>query len=103
MTAISNQCPCAQRLRIEFVEDPAEPGAPADKENVVCFFCDRVLRAWDGKPQRPSYDDELAPGEDGQIIAARARAGLVRGRPIDNAPPREPKPPPPGASDPGRP
>jgi len=94
MTALTNQCPCARKMRIAEVPDPSDPPPyPADT-NTVCIFCERVLRntVAGNRPDHASFQDELAPGEEGLIIAARARAGLVRGRPIDNPPVRQPEP-----------
>ena len=94
MTALTNQCPCAQKLKLPEVVDPTDPPPYAAGTNTVCIFCERVLHntVAGNRPDHASWDDEVAPGEVGLIIAARARAGLVRGRPIDNPPVREPKP-----------
>ncbi len=93
MTALVGDCACFLKLRnSDFFTDPVE--TPAANENTVCIFCGRVLRTnATAATRRASFSDEtLAPGEQGRITAARARAGLIRGRPFDNAPPIDPYP-----------
>jgi hypothetical protein len=93
MTALVGDCPCFLKTRNpNTFTDPVE--TPGPTENTVCVFCGRVMRTNAGSiPRRASFDDEtLAPGEQGRITAARARAGLIRGRPFDNAPPINPRP-----------
>ena len=94
MTALTNQCPCALKRRIAEVPDPSDPPPYAAGTNTVCIFCDRVLHntVAGNRPDHAAFEDEVHPGEQGLIIAARARAGDVRGRPIDNPPVRNPKP-----------
>lgn len=105
MTFLVNNCPCAQRVRIPFREDPGNPGRPANDTNVVCQFCDRVLRVeGNNRPQRTSFDDEVPPNERGQIRAAQARAAAVRRKAIRPPPgPRPRRGGPPGGGPPGRP
>ncbi len=91
--AITSNCPCLQRMRVAppFVDSAAT--VPADG-NAMCFFCARLLRTnASALPRRASFTDEEGP--PGLLVAARARAGLIRGRPFSNAPPRDPKPRPP--------
>ena len=97
MTALVGDCPCALKLNSPAFTDPTE--TPGPNENTVCVYCGRAMRTnASNVPRRPSWDDETsAPGEHGRITAARARAGLVTGRPFDNAPPREPRARPPWA------
>lgn len=93
MTALVGDCPCYLKINqpVRFT-DPVQ--TPGPFENTVCVFCGRVLRTnLATKPRRASFSDETAaPGEQGRITAARARAGLIRGRPFDNAPPIDPRP-----------
>ncbi|NIV46835.1 MAG: hypothetical protein GWN46_08510 [Gammaproteobacteria bacterium] len=99
MTAITAECLCVQRsgLPVVFTDNVETPGP---NENVVCYHCGRVLRTnASSAAKRPSWLDESfdIPGEQGRIAAARARAGLVRGRPFDRSPPIDPRPRPPWA------
>jgi len=91
MTALVGDCFCILKIRgsVDFTDPVETPGA---NENTVCFFCGRVLRTnASSNTRRASFSDETtAPGEQGRITAARARAGLIRGRPFDNAPPIDP-------------
>lgn len=93
MTALVGDCPCYLKLRTPIAfTDPVE--TPGPNENTVCFYCGRAMRTNSSNiPRRPSFDDEVTPipGEHGRIVAARARAGLISGRPFDNAPPIEPR------------
>jgi len=91
---ITNQCPCARKVRIPEVADPENLPPYAAGENTLCIFCDRILfnTLPGNRPDHASWDDEVHPSDFGQATAARARAGLIRGRPIDNPPVRNPKP-----------
>jgi hypothetical protein len=93
MTALTGECPCVQNssLDVQFT-DPVE--TPGPNENIVCVYCGRVVRTNTASlGRRASFDDEvLAPGEQGRITAARARAGLIRGQPFDRVPPIDPRP-----------
>lgn len=93
MTALTGECPCVQRstLPVSFT-DPTE--TPGPNENIVCVYCGRVVRTnASSVGRRASFDDEtVAPGEQGRITAARARAGLIRGQPFDRVPPIDPRP-----------
>lgn len=99
MTALTGDCPCAVRARVDgLFTDPTE--TPGPTENVVCVYCGKALRTnASSQARRVSWQDEAqdVPGEMGRITAARARAGLIRGRPFDNAPPIDPRPRPPWA------
>lgn len=90
MTALTNQCPCASRRRIPPIDDTTDPGPYAANSNVVCVYCERVLRITSRgkKPERESEEGEVRPSERGQIRAAQARATVIRGKPVDNPPPR---------------
>ena len=48
MTALTSQCPCAQKMRLP----PRLPGEspPANNEIVVCVYCERVGRASTTEP-----------------------------------------------------
>ncbi len=93
MTALTGECPCVQNSSLPVLfTDPTE--TPGPNENIVCVYCGRVVRTNTASlGRRASFDDETtAPGEQGRITAARARAGLIRGQPFDRAPPIDPRP-----------
>lgn len=99
MTAFTGNCPCVQRMGIPVrFTDPSEAVTP--NANCLCIYCGRGLRTNAGAlPRRVTFDDEMAPGEQGEWVASRARGQGLRGKPFDNAPPINPRPRPP--HDPG--